>query len=41
MPRVQALLAAGFQYVIFIVLPFDTESLQLLARRVLPAVTAR
>lgn len=37
-PRVQALLDAGFQYVIFIVLPFDTESLQLLAERVLPAL---
>lgn len=37
-PRVQALLDAGFQYVIFIVLPFDTESLHLLAERVLPAL---
>jgi alkanesulfonate monooxygenase SsuD/methylene tetrahydromethanopterin reductase-like flavin-dependent oxidoreductase (luciferase family) len=37
-PRVQALLDAGFQYVIFIVLPFDMESLQLLAERVLPAL---
>jgi hypothetical protein len=39
-PRVRALMEAGFQYVIFIVLPFDTESLQLLAQQVLPAVTA-
>ncbi len=39
-PRVRALLEAGFQYVIFIVLPFDTESLHLLAERVIPAVVA-
>ena len=38
-PRVRAMLDAGFQYVIFIVFPFDTESLHLLAERVLPAVT--
>jgi alkanesulfonate monooxygenase SsuD/methylene tetrahydromethanopterin reductase-like flavin-dependent oxidoreductase (luciferase family) len=36
--RVQALLDAGMQYVIFIVLPFDRETLQLLAERVLPAI---
>ncbi|WP_410968532.1 hypothetical protein, partial [Salmonella sp. SAL4443] len=40
LPRVQALLSAGFQYIIFIVLPFDTESLQLLADRVIPALAA-
>ncbi len=39
-PRVRALLDAGFQYVIFIVMPFDTESLQLLAERVIPAALA-
>lgn len=39
-PRVRAMLDAGFQYVIFIVLPFDTESLRLLAERVLPAAIA-
>ncbi len=39
-PRVRAMLGAGFQYVIFIVLPFDKESLQLLAERVLPAAIA-
>jgi alkanesulfonate monooxygenase SsuD/methylene tetrahydromethanopterin reductase-like flavin-dependent oxidoreductase (luciferase family) len=39
-PRVRELLAAGFQYVIFFVLPSDTESLQLLAQRVLPAAVA-
>ena len=39
-PRVRALLEAGFQYVIFFVWPFDAESLQLLAQRVLPAVNA-
>jgi alkanesulfonate monooxygenase SsuD/methylene tetrahydromethanopterin reductase-like flavin-dependent oxidoreductase (luciferase family) len=38
-PRVRALAEAGFQYVIFIMLPFDTESLRLLAQQVLPAVT--
>lgn len=37
-PRVQALLDAGFQYLIFIVMPFDTETLRLLAERVIPAV---
>lgn len=39
-PRVRVLLEAGFQYVIFIVLPFDGESLRLLAERVVPAVNA-
>ncbi len=39
-PRVRALLEAGFQYAIFFVWPFDMESLQLLAQRVLPAVNA-
>lgn len=39
-PRVRALLEVGFQYVIFIVLPFDAESLQLLAERVIPAAIA-
>ena len=39
-PRVRAMLEAGFQYVIFIVLPFDAESLRLLAERVIPAVVA-
>jgi alkanesulfonate monooxygenase SsuD/methylene tetrahydromethanopterin reductase-like flavin-dependent oxidoreductase (luciferase family) len=38
--RVRLMLDAGFQYVIFIVLPFDTESLRLLAERVLPAVAS-
>ena len=37
--RVQATLDAGFQYVIFIVFPFDPETLRLLAERVIPAVT--
>lgn len=37
-PRLQAMLDAGFQYLIFIVLPFDTETLHLLAERVLPAL---
>jgi alkanesulfonate monooxygenase SsuD/methylene tetrahydromethanopterin reductase-like flavin-dependent oxidoreductase (luciferase family) len=36
--RVRAMLDHGFQYIIFIVLPFDTETLHLLAERVLPAV---
>jgi len=39
-PRVRALLDPGFQYVIFIVLPFDSESLKLLAERMLPATPA-
>lgn len=38
-PRAQALLDAGFQYIIFVVMGFDLESLQLLAERVLPALT--
>jgi hypothetical protein len=33
----RAMLEAGFQYAIFIVLAFDQESLQVLAKRVLPA----
>ena len=37
-PRVSALLDAGFQYVIFVVFPFDFETPRLLAERVLPAV---
>lgn len=37
-PRVRLMLETGFRYVIFIVLPFDAESLHLLAKRVLPAV---
>jgi alkanesulfonate monooxygenase SsuD/methylene tetrahydromethanopterin reductase-like flavin-dependent oxidoreductase (luciferase family) len=37
-PRVRALLTAGFQYIVFIVLSFDLESLNLLAQQVLPAV---
>jgi alkanesulfonate monooxygenase SsuD/methylene tetrahydromethanopterin reductase-like flavin-dependent oxidoreductase (luciferase family) len=37
-PRVRAMLDAGFQYVIFVVFPFDTETPCLLAERVLPAV---
>jgi hypothetical protein len=32
------MLDAGFQYVIFVVIPFDTETPCLLADRVLPAV---
>jgi alkanesulfonate monooxygenase SsuD/methylene tetrahydromethanopterin reductase-like flavin-dependent oxidoreductase (luciferase family) len=38
--RTRELLEAGFQYVIFIVLPFDTESLQLVAQRVIPELGA-
>jgi alkanesulfonate monooxygenase SsuD/methylene tetrahydromethanopterin reductase-like flavin-dependent oxidoreductase (luciferase family) len=38
--RVRAMLDVGFQYVIFVVFPFDAETLRLLAERVLPAVTA-
>jgi alkanesulfonate monooxygenase SsuD/methylene tetrahydromethanopterin reductase-like flavin-dependent oxidoreductase (luciferase family) len=38
LPRVRALLDAGFQYVIFVVFPFDFETPRLLAERVLPAV---
>jgi alkanesulfonate monooxygenase SsuD/methylene tetrahydromethanopterin reductase-like flavin-dependent oxidoreductase (luciferase family) len=37
-PRVRTLLDSGFQYVIFLVLPFDTESLNSLAQHVLPTV---
>jgi alkanesulfonate monooxygenase SsuD/methylene tetrahydromethanopterin reductase-like flavin-dependent oxidoreductase (luciferase family) len=37
-PRVRTMLDAGFQYVIFVVFPFDTETPCLLADRVLPAV---
>ena len=37
-PQVQALQAAGFQYLIFIV--FDPETLRLLGERALPAVAA-
>jgi alkanesulfonate monooxygenase SsuD/methylene tetrahydromethanopterin reductase-like flavin-dependent oxidoreductase (luciferase family) len=37
-PRVREMLDAGFQYVIFIVMPFDQETLRLLAERVIPAV---
>lgn len=36
-PRVRTMLDAGFQYVIFVVFPFDTETPCLLAERVLPA----
>jgi alkanesulfonate monooxygenase SsuD/methylene tetrahydromethanopterin reductase-like flavin-dependent oxidoreductase (luciferase family) len=36
--RVRALVAAGFQYVFCIILPFDLETLRLTAERVLPAV---
>jgi hypothetical protein len=36
-PRVRTILDAGFQYVIFVVLPFDTETPCLLAEHVLPA----
>jgi alkanesulfonate monooxygenase SsuD/methylene tetrahydromethanopterin reductase-like flavin-dependent oxidoreductase (luciferase family) len=40
-PRVQALVDAGFQYVNFLTIPpFDTESVQLLAERVIPAVSS-
>ena len=38
--RLRGLVDAGFQYVIAVVLPFDRETLQLLATRVLPAVVA-
>jgi alkanesulfonate monooxygenase SsuD/methylene tetrahydromethanopterin reductase-like flavin-dependent oxidoreductase (luciferase family) len=38
--RVRAMLAAGFQYVIFVVFPFDMETPRLLAERVLPAIVA-
>jgi hypothetical protein len=36
-PRVRTILDAGFQDVIFVVLPIDTETPCLLAERVLPA----
>lgn len=36
--RVQALVDAGTRYLIFLVFPFDDETLELLARRVIPAV---
>ncbi len=36
-PRVREMLASGFQYVIFIVMPGDEETLRLLAEQVLPA----
>ncbi len=36
--RVRALVEAGFQYVAFIIMPFDRETLQLAAERVIPAV---
>jgi hypothetical protein len=37
-PRVRAMLDAGFRSVIFVVFPFDTEMPCLLAERVRPAV---
>lgn len=37
--RVQAMVEAGFRYVIFIVMPGDEETLQLLAEKVLPSAT--
>ncbi len=37
--RVRALLAVGFQYVVFIIMAFDLESLRLAAERVIPLVT--
>ena len=40
-PRVRTMLDAGFHYVIFVVFPFDSETLCLLAERVLPAVVTR
>jgi alkanesulfonate monooxygenase SsuD/methylene tetrahydromethanopterin reductase-like flavin-dependent oxidoreductase (luciferase family) len=40
-PRVRALVEAGFQYVFCIILTFDMETLRLAAERVIPAVTGR
>ena len=40
LPRVRELLGIGLRYVIFGVFPHDTETLRLLAERVLPAVAA-
>jgi alkanesulfonate monooxygenase SsuD/methylene tetrahydromethanopterin reductase-like flavin-dependent oxidoreductase (luciferase family) len=37
--RVRSLVDAGFQYVFFIVLPFDAETLRLAVERVIPAIT--
>lgn len=39
-PRVRALVHAGFQYVFCLILPFDMETLRLTAERVIPAVIA-
>jgi alkanesulfonate monooxygenase SsuD/methylene tetrahydromethanopterin reductase-like flavin-dependent oxidoreductase (luciferase family) len=39
-PRVRAMLDAGFQYVIFVCFPFDFETPRLLAEQVLPTVAA-
>lgn len=38
-PRVRALVEAGFQYIFCIIMSFDRETLQLTAERVIPAVT--
>ena len=38
LPRVRAMVDAGIRYVIFIVMPGDEETLQVLAEQVLPAV---
>ncbi|MGI9145658.1 MAG: hypothetical protein ACR2IK_03775 [Chloroflexota bacterium] len=38
--RVRSLIEAGFQYVFFIILPFDRETLQLTGERVIPALRA-
>ena len=37
--RVQAMIAAGFRYVIFIIMPGDEETVRLVAEQVLPNVT--
>jgi hypothetical protein len=39
-PGVRALVGAGFRYVICLVPASDTETVELLARRVVPAVVA-
>jgi hypothetical protein len=39
-PGVRALVGAGFRYLICLVPAADTETLQLLARRVVPVVVA-